>query len=94
MFHASNFFPRTVVSAAIHALEDSLADVSSQVPLHLKDLGHEVTHGAFTRGSGWMKHVILKYKFVQDVVEKKQTTLVYVNTNSEQGRPDDNVSYN
>ena len=29
-----------------------------------------------------MKHVILKYMFVQDVVEKKQTTLVYVNTNS------------
>ena len=30
-----------------------------------------------------MKHVMLKYYvFVQDVVEKKQTTLAYVNTNS------------
>ena len=29
-----------------------------------------------------MKHVMLKYMFVQDVVEKKQTTLAYINTNS------------
>ena len=29
-----------------------------------------------------MKHVMLKYMFVQDVVEKKQTTHAYVNTNS------------
>ena len=29
-----------------------------------------------------MKHVMLKYMFVQDVVEKKQTTLANVNTNS------------
>ena len=28
-----------------------------------------------------MKHVMLKYLFVQDLVEKKQTTLAYVNTN-------------
>ena len=29
-----------------------------------------------------MKHVMLKYMFVQDVVERKQTTLAHVNTNS------------
>ena len=29
-----------------------------------------------------MKHVMLKYMFVQDVVERKQTTLAQVNTNS------------
>ena len=29
-----------------------------------------------------MKHEMLKYIFVQDVVEKKQTTLAYFNTNS------------
>ena len=29
-----------------------------------------------------MKHIMLKYMFVQDVVEKKQTTLAYVDTNS------------
>ena len=31
-----------------------------------------------------MKHVMLKYMFVQDVVEKKQTTPAYVNKNSNQ----------
>ena len=29
-----------------------------------------------------MKHVTLEYMFVQDVVEKKQTTLANANTNS------------
>ena len=29
-----------------------------------------------------MKHVMLKYMIVQDVVEKKRTTLAYVNTTS------------
>ena len=29
-----------------------------------------------------MKHVMLKYMFVQDAVEKKHTTLAYVNTTS------------
>ena len=29
-----------------------------------------------------MRHVMFKYMFVQDVVEKKQTTLLYVNPNS------------
>ena len=29
-----------------------------------------------------MKHVMLKYMFVQDLVEKKQTTFAYVNTKS------------
>ena len=29
-----------------------------------------------------MKHVLLKYMFVQDVLDKKQTTLAYVNAHS------------
>ena len=37
---------------------------------------------ASKRGLGWMKHVMLECVFVQDVVEKKQTTLACVNTNS------------
>ena len=52
----------------------------------LDELGYEVTlvnhvdsqsAKAWTckRGLGRMKHVMLKYMFVQDVVEKKQTTL-------------------
>ena len=59
----------------------------------LKELGSEVTlvnhvdsqsakAGASTRGLGRMKHVKLKYMFVQDVVDKKQTTLAQVNTKS------------
>ena len=59
----------------------------------LKELGYEVTlvnlvdsqsakAWASKRSLGRMKHVLLKYMFVQDVVEKKQTTLAYVNTNS------------
>ena len=34
-----------------------------------------------------MKHAMLKYMFVQDVVEKKQTTLAYVNTISNKADP-------
>ena len=37
---------------------------------------------ASKRGLGRMKHVMLQYMLVQDVVEKKQTRLAYVNTNS------------
>ena len=37
---------------------------------------------ASKRGLERMKHVMLKHMFVQDVVEKKLTTLVHVNTNS------------
>ena len=59
----------------------------------LKELGLEVTlvnHvdsqsakvWASKRGLGRMKHVMLQCMFVQDVVEKKQTTRAYVNTNS------------
>ena len=35
---------------------------------------------ASRRGRGRMKHVMLKYMFVQDVVEKKSTNLAYINT--------------
>ena len=59
----------------------------------LKELGYDVTPvnhvdsqsakaWASKRGLGRMEHVMLKYMFVQDVVEKKQTTLACVNTNS------------
>ena len=59
----------------------------------LKELGYEVTpvnhvdsHSAKAwaskRGFGRMKHVMLQYMFVQDVVEKKQTTLACVHTKS------------
>ena len=69
--------------------------VEGMVTKHLKrkELGHETTlvnhvdsqsakAWASKRGSGRMKHVMLKYMFVQDVVEKKQTTLANVNTKS------------
>ena len=59
----------------------------------LKELGYDVTlvnHVdsqsanalASKQGLGRMKHVMLKYMFGQDVVEKKQTTLAYANTRS------------
>ena len=59
----------------------------------LKELGYDVTivnhvdsqsakARASRRGLGRMKHVMLRYIFVQDVVEKKQTTRPYVNTDS------------
>ena len=64
---------------------------------NLKELGYEVTlvnhvdyqHAegmASKRGLRLMKRAILKYLFVPDVVEKKQTTLPYVNTKS--SKPD------
>ena len=37
---------------------------------------------ASKRGMGRMKHEMLKYMFVQEVVDKKLTTLAFVNTNS------------
>ena len=33
-----------------------------------------------TCANGQMKHVMLKYMYVQDVVEKKLTNLAYINT--------------
>ena len=70
----------------------------------LKELGYEgtlVNHvdsqsakaWASKRGLGRMKHVMLKYIFVQDVVEKKQTTLAYFNTNSNKADLMTKVSY-
>ena len=78
--------------AELYALTTGIAE--GMVPKHLlNELGHEVTlvnhvdnqicEGmASKRELGRMKHVMLKYMFVQDVVEKMQTTLAYVNTNS------------
>ena len=59
----------------------------------LKELGYEVTlvnhvdsqsanAWASKRGLGRMKHIMLKYMFVQDVVEKKHMTVAFINTNS------------
>ena len=53
------------------------------VPISCKSTNGRVAQwrsGASKRGLGRMKHVLLKYMFVQDVVEKKQTTLSCVNT--------------
>ena len=57
----------------------------------LQELGHEVilmNHvdsqsakaWASKRGFGRIKHVMLKFMYVQDVVEKKLTNLAYINT--------------
>ena len=35
---------------------------------------------ASKRGLGGMKHVMLKYMYVEDVVEKKLTNLAYIST--------------
>ena len=43
----------------------------------INKLGYEVT---LVSEVGRIKHVMLKYMFVQNVVEEKQTTLAYVNT--------------
>ena len=78
--------------AELYALTPGISE--GMVTKHLlKELGYEVTlvnhvdnqsakAWASKRGFGRMKHVMLEYMFVQDVVEKKQTTLAYVNTNS------------
>ena len=78
--------------AKLYALTTGISE--GMVTKHLlKELGYEaalLNHvdsqsakaWAYKRGLGPMKHVMLKYMLVQDVVEKKQTTLAYVNTNS------------
>ena len=79
------------VEAELYALTTGIAE--GMVTKHLlQELGHEVTlmnhvdsqsakAWASKRGLGRMKHVMLKYMFVQDVVEKKLTNLAYINTN-------------
>ena len=76
--------------AELYALTTRIAE--GMVTKHLlQELGHEVTltnhvdsqsakAWASRRGLGRMKHVMLKYMFVQDVVEKKLTNLAYINT--------------
>ena len=85
--------------AELYALTNGISE--GMVTKHLlKELGYEATllnhvdsqsakAWASRRGLGPMKHVMLKYVLVQDVVEKKQTTLADVNTNSNKGRLDD-----
>ena len=74
--------------AELYALTTGVAE--GMVPKHLRqELGHEVilmNHvdsqsakaWASKRGVGSMKHVMLKYIYVQDVVEKKLTNLAYI----------------
>ena len=70
----------------------------------LRELGYEVTlvhhvdsqsakAGTSKRGLGRMKHVTLKHTIVQDFVEKKQTTLAYVNTTSNKADLGDKVPH-
>ena len=70
----------------------------------LQELGHEVilmNHvdsqsakaWASKRGLGRLKHVMLKYMYVQDVVEKKLTNLAHISTKQKQSRSDDKVSH-
>ena len=58
----------------------------------LQELGHEVilmSHVDSQSAKAWaskkrlgrMKHVMLKYMYVQDVVEKKLTNLAYIKSN-------------
>ena len=76
--------------AKLYALTTGMA-VGMVTKQLLQELGHEVTltnHAdsqstkawASKRGLGRMQHVMLKYMFVQDVVEKKLTNLAYINT--------------
>ena len=44
------------------------------------DMNQSAKAWASKRGLGRMKHVMLKYMYVQDVVEKKLTNLAYINT--------------
>ena len=76
--------------AELYALTTGVAE--GMVTKHLlQELGHEVilmNHvdsqsakaWASKRGLGRMKHVMLKYMHVQDVVEKKLTNLAYIST--------------
>ena len=76
--------------AEFYALTTGVAE--GMVTKHLlQELGHEVilmNHvdsqsakaWASKRGLGRMKHVMLKYMYVQDVVEKKLTNLAYIST--------------
>ena len=76
--------------AELYALTTGVAE--GTVTKHLlQELGHEVilmNHvdsqsakaWASKRGLGRMKHVMLKYMYVQDVVEKKLTNLAYIST--------------
>ena len=76
--------------AELQALTTGFAE--GMVTKHLlQELGHEVilmNHvdsqsakaWASKRGLGRTKHVMLKYMYVQDVVEKKLTHLAYINT--------------
>ena len=86
--------PKTVslssAEAELYALTTGVAE--GMVTKHLlQELGHEVilmNHvdsqsakaEASKRRLGRMKHVMLKYMYVQDVVEKKLTNLTYIST--------------
>ena len=89
--------------AELYALTTGVAQ--GMVTKHLlQELGHEMilmNHvdsqsakaWASKRGLGRMKHVMLKYMYVQDVAEKKLTNLAYNQHKTEQSRSDDKVSH-
>ena len=63
--------------AELYALTTGVA--KGMVTKHLlQELGHEAW--ASKRGLGRKKHVMLKYMYVQDVVEKKLTNFAYIST--------------
>ena len=80
----------STAEAELYALTTGIAE--GMVTKHLlQELGHEVTlvnhvggqsakAWASRRGLERMKHVMLKYMFLQDVEEKKLTNLAYLNT--------------
>ena len=86
--------------AELYALTTGVAE--GMVTKHLfQELGHEVilmkhvdsqsaTAWASKRGLGRMKHMMRKYMYVQDVVEKKLTNLAYMHNRSRSG---DKVSH-
>ena len=79
-----------VAEAELYTVTTGIAE--GMVTKHLlQELGHEVillNHvdsqsakaWGSKRGLGRVEHVMLKYIFVQDVVEKKLTNLAYINT--------------
>ena len=87
--------------AELYALTTGISE--GMVTKHfLNEFGYEVTlvnhvnsqsskAWASKRGLGRMKHVMLKYMFVQDVVEKKLDDICSWKHEFEQGRIDDKV---
>ena len=67
---------RTVVGKLLHMCQER-ADTIYNIKETARKIARLQKRG---RGLGRMKHVLLKYMFVQDAVEKKTTNLAYINT--------------